>query len=64
MIKLILATIKSKCGLPSTATDADLDIFSDLKYFVSGILTLVTAVVGTLGNILSIVTLLHRYVIN
>ena len=53
----ISATIKTKCGFPS---ETELDIFPSLKYFVSGILTLLTAVIGTLGNILSIVTLLHR----
>ena len=51
------AEIVVKCGSPGEESEM-LDLF---KFLISGVLTLLTGLVGTLGNILSIATLLHRY---
>ena len=56
----ISAAIRRRCGVGVTADESDSDIFPRLKFLVSGAVTLGTAVVGFLGNTLSILTLLHR----
>ena len=50
------ATIVSKCGSPEEDS-AKIDLS---KFLISVVLTFITVMVGTVGNILSIVTLLHR----
>ena len=52
------AQIIFQCGSPKE----DSELFDLFKFLISGLLTLLTGVVGTLGNILSISTLLHRCV--
>ena len=41
--------------------EEDLSSLSDIRFGISGVLTLVTVVAGAVGNILSIITLLNRY---
>ena len=50
------ATIASKCGV----TEDHSGQMEKYKYLVSGVFTIITVVVGTVGNILSIIILLNR----
>jgi hypothetical protein len=54
--KKFSATIASKCGSPEEYSE-NIDLY---KFLISGMLTFITSMVGTMGNILSIITLLHR----
>ena len=49
-------TIASKCGVREDFSER-IDL---CKYLISGVLTIITVVVGTIGNFLSIITLLNR----
>ena len=49
-------TIASKCGVHEEYSEV-IDLY---KFMISGVLTFITGVVGTIGNILSIITLLNR----
>jgi uncharacterized membrane protein HdeD (DUF308 family) len=51
---LIVALITSTCG------DGDEDNLYWWQFYISGVLTVLTGVVGLVGNILSIVTLLQK----
>ena len=55
-IHLFLDLIISNCGQPSY----DKSLVDGFKFYISGLLTSFTGICGTVGNILSIATLLHR----
>ena len=51
-----LDLIISECGQPSY----NKSLVDGFKFYISGLLTAFTGICGTVGNILSIGTLLHR----
>ena len=49
--------IRSQCG---QSEENSSEILPITKFLVSGVLTSITLIMGTIGNTLSIITLLHR----
>ena len=63
MLYIKLEYVDTKCGVAhfNDSTDSNSQIILEYtRVVVSGWMTLVTTILGVLGNLLSIMTLLHR----